>query len=655
MGLRISFYRFELSENSMKKRIAVYANGWSSEALRQALAGMREYAAAEDYDIFVFVSYASYSEHANLNQGELNIYNLNEVDNYDGIIVFSTMLNSGKAAEELFIRAKDKNVPIVSIGVEADGIPSVCVKNEEGMRDLVTHLVEVHNVKNVLFMGGTPDHPDSQARLNVTREVLEAHGLSLGDDQVCYGEWGNDGPISIIGMLHRSGKPLPDAIVCANDIMALAASSELLRLGYTLPDDVIVTGFDNVIYGKVTYPALSTVKQNYEEIGQLAFNLICSQVRGERVEEKSYINASFVNGESCGCTANNEFKKYRLRYCQHSYQSHLDSSTLEIVERVMRNRISGMNSYQHLRDTLQDHFFRNHAYEGPNYYLVLNSAYYNDPMAMERDICTPENQKDYEVIVALRDGQIIRDCTVTNETLVPGYRKEDGVQHIYYFMPLHYYEFNYGYVIMTDDPYLLKEEMLYTYMEKLQQSLKLLRINLRLDALNQNLTRIYDKDPMTGLYNRIAYENKAIPLFEESNRNNEPMMIMFVDINYMKRINDEFGHDQGDNAIKTVAEAIMANTQENWIPVRFGGDEFLLIAPDCGSKHAEKIRQSILDYLDRKNSDNEQPFHISASCGFVVTDPSSENMTLQDYVKEADKLMYESKQLVHKNDSKPRY
>ena len=88
--------------------------------------------------------------------------------------------------------------------------------------------------------------------------------------------------------------------------------------------------------------------------------------------------------------------------------------------------------------------------------------------------------------------------------------------------------------------------------------------------------------------------------------------------------------------------------------MRYGGDEFLLIAPDCGKEEAEKVQQAILEYLDKKNHDGSQPYQISASCGYVVTDPLRKE-TLQEYVKEADKLMYEIKQKVHAKDGGTRY
>ena len=84
-------------------------------------------------------------------------------------------------------------------------------------------------------------------------------------------------------------------------------------------------------------------------------------------------------------------------------------------------------------------------------------------------------------------------------------------------------------------------------------------------------------DAMTGLYNRLGYEKKAIPIYHECERLRRMLMVMFIDINHMKLINDSFGHISGDSAIRATASAIMANIKPDWIAVRFGGDEFLII------------------------------------------------------------------------------
>lgn len=633
----------------MKRKIAVYANGWSPDALAQGMTGIRSYAAKEDFDIFTFMSFASYSEYYTLSQGELNIYDLSRMEDYDGAIVFSNMLNSNETAVSLCKKAVEKGVPVVSIGMEIEGVPSICIRNEEGMHDLVQHLVEVHGVKKVLFMGGTPDHPDSIARLETTRRVMEEHGLTLTDEDVCYGAWGNNVPAEIVAELHSSGKPLPDAIICANDIMALATSTELQDLGYDLPKDVIVTGFDHIVPGQYACPALSTVRQNYEMVGYKACDMIFEQLRGELKEEKVVLPSSFVRGESCGCEGELDNARVRMRYCQQAYHRHIDDSMLEQTERVMRNRISGILSYQDLKHALQEHYVYNHRYEGDNFYIVVHSEYFEDAMASEEELWNRGIRDQMEVLVALKNGEILEDPIANRTVLIPGYEKIPGEQHVYYFAPLHYFQYNYGYVVLADDPYVYTADMLYPYLEKLQQSLKLLRINVRLDTLNKDLTRIYDRDHMTGLYNRFVYENKAIPLYEECKGKNASVVVMFVDINYMKRINDEFGHLHGDNAIKTVAESITKNIREDWIAVRYGGDEFLIVGPDCDASEAEMVRGAILAYLDGKNHDGSQPYQISASCGYVVSDPGKEG-TLQDCVQEADRLMYEIKKKVHEQD-----
>ncbi|MBE5864079.1 MAG: GGDEF domain-containing protein [Lachnospiraceae bacterium] len=633
----------------MKKKLAVYANGWSNDSFLPGIKGIREYAAKEDFDVFVFMCFASYSENYTLNQGELNIYNLGTMEDYDGVIVFSTMLNSNETAYSLCEKAREKGIPVVSIGMAMDGIPSICIQNEGGMRDLVTHLLEVHGVRRILFMGGTEDHPDSRARLETTRRVMEEHGLTLSEEDVCYGAWGNNGPADIVRRLAASGKPLPDAIVCANDIMALATSTELQELGYSLPEDVIVTGYDHILSGQYAYPALSTVKQNYEQVGYRACEMIYEQMSGTLKETKVLLHSTFVRGESCGCEGELDNVGIRKRYCQNAYHRHLDESMLEQTERVMRNRMSGILSYQVLKRDLQEHFRRNHRYEGGTFSVIVHSDYFEDATASEEELWNSGKKERLEVIVALKNGEILENPSVNRKDLIPGYEKLPGEQHVYYLLPLHHFQFNYGYVVFADEPYLIRADMLYPYMEKLQQSLKLLRINVRLDTLNKNLTRIYDRDHMTGLYNRFVYENKAIPLFEECKKRFSSMVVMFVDINYMKRINDQFGHLHGDNAIKTVADSIKRNIREDWIAVRYGGDEFLIVGPRCNEAEAETVRESILGYLDEKNHDGSQPYQISASCGYVVTDPVSD-MALQDYVQEADRMMYEIKKQVHAKD-----
>lgn len=614
----------------------------------KAMAGIQRFAKQEDFDIFTFLSFASYSEHVSLMRGELNIYELCEPREYDGVIVFSTMLNSTETAVATCRKAKEQGAAVVSVGMEIEGIASVSVSNEEGMAGLVTHLIEEHGIKRPFFIGGTPDHVDSNARLQITKEIFERYGMPLAEDQIGYGKWSNRYTIEVLQELLASGREMPDAFICANDVMAMALCTELEKLGKDVPKDILVTGFDELGEGVYFYPSLTTVKQNYETVGYDACSMIYEQLRTQETGSviRKVVPSSLVIGESCGCKGEKDYNAIHNLYCKHSFQRNTEAKLLEQNERNLRRVISGVSDYPSLKKGLQSFYTRNHQFEGLNFAIVLNKEYFEDVMASEKELWERGFEHGLEVVVSLKQGMAMDEELTDRRQLVPGYRKEKGVQHVYFFCPLHYYEYNYGYAMFEDDPYITKENMLYPYLEKLQQSLKLLRTNLRLQLL-------YDKDPMTGLYNRFGYENKALPLYQESLRNDSAMMVMFVDINRMKWINDKYGHLHGDNAIRIVASAIRENIEETWIAIRFGGDEFLIIAPNCDGAGAERVKESILEALEQKNKSSGSPYQITVSCGYVLTDPKAgQSMSMQDYIKEADRLMYEIKQELHAREGK---
>ena len=637
----------------MTKKIAVYANGWSRDAVFYAMEGIKKYAQKEDFDIFVFMGHAAYGVPEDINEGELSIYELGDIRDFDGVIVFSTMLNSDETVDSICRQAQENGVPVVSIGKELEGIPSVCVDNEEGMRQLVTHLVEVHKIKRAVFLGGTPDHVDSIARLRVTREVLESHGLQLDPDDIYYGEWGYEKSILVTDQIIESEKGLPDVIICANDYMALSVASELRSRGYRVPEDVAVTGFDKVNEGQIFYPALTSVAQDFEKIGYECCRIIYGEAEGDgQKPPRIQVPTKATVAESCGCLDNPYYVAKRKDYCGNSYLNTLRNGRLDQNERLIQMyHIATATDFDSLKETIQAFYKNHHEFEGPYFSMILSRPYIQNVMADEAEILGKGRDKELEVAVALKDGKHCPGLTVDRHTLVPGYEKEEGRQHVYAFLPLHVGQYSYGYIVYWDLPLIMTGDSLYTHLERLQQALRSLRINLRLATVNRKLTQIYDKDPMTNLFNRFGYEDKALPLYESCKKHHSSMMVMFVDINYMKRINDIHGHIHGDNAIRTVAKSIKHMIRDNWIAIRFGGDEFLLIATDCDQAEAERVKQGILDYLEQKNEDGTRPYRISVSCGYVLTDPDKD-LTLQDYIREADGVMYEIKRQVHASDNK---
>jgi diguanylate cyclase (GGDEF)-like protein len=318
--------------------------------------------------------------------------------------------------------------------------------------------------------------------------------------------------------------------------------------------------------------------------------------------------------------------------------------------RKERATILASSDYEDMKSNLRSYYLENNDYFRGSFFLMLNEYYFEDAASEDSEALSECYEADFDATVALLNGKEADD-EIDKRLRMPGFRKKEGEQHIYFFYPLQNEEYNYGYVVFVDGTYIIQEDFrVYEYLEKMEQTLMQFRINLRLEMVNKELRYLYDKDPMTGLYNRFCFVSHAVPLIEESKAHKKNAMVMFADINDLKKINDRYGHAFGDRAIKSVAEAVKESiSDDNAIGIRYGGDEFLVIAANATRKYAEEIRRKINSNIEKENSLGINPVKFSVSIGYVLTDPKSDK-SVTDYVDEADKLMYEIKNAYHGKD-----
>ena len=635
----------------MKHRIAIYSNGYNGSITLKAIEGIKKYAAVNDLDIHFYISFAANNRNESTNKGQLNIYDLAKLDEYDGLIVFSNLLNNIPTAEKLCMKAKEKGVPVVSIGMKFDGISYIGNNNEEGMKDLVEHLISDHNVKTLAYLGGAREHVDTIDRERVVRKILENHGLELKNEYIGYGDWTPEKCVEFADKLIDSGKGLPDAIVCANDIMALEVINRFIERGYKLPGDIIVTGFDHIDESGISYPALTTVDQDYETIGYESCELLYKIVEGKNDSLDVSVASKLVLGESCGCNseAESQYDIRRRNYCSGIHAKNNQSSLFNRFMRSERNVILESDDYEDMKENLRKFYRSNNEYFSGNFFLMLNKYYFENASSEDCEAISECYEADFDTTVALRNGEEA-DELIDKRLRMPGFIKKDGEQHIYIFYPLQNAEYNFGYVVFVDETSVIQEDYrVYEYLEKMEQTLMHFRINLRLEMVNKELRFLYDRDPMTELYNRFCFVSHAVPLVNESKEHKKSALIMFADINDLKLINDRYGHVFGDKAIITVSGGIKESIRnDNAIGIRYGGDEFLIIAANANRKYAEDIRRSIISYIEKENRLGINPVKFSVSIGYVLTDPKSDK-SVTDYVDEADKLMYKIKNEYHRN------
>ncbi|HEX6730338.1 MAG TPA: diguanylate cyclase [Pyrinomonadaceae bacterium] len=149
------------------------------------------------------------------------------------------------------------------------------------------------------------------------------------------------------------------------------------------------------------------------------------------------------------------------------------------------------------------------------------------------------------------------------------------------------------------------------------------------------------KDELTGLFNRRGLLREAAPYFEFARRQQEKLLLIFIDLDGMKRINDDFGHNEGDNALINTAAILSRSFRAKDIIARLGGDEFTVVVTDSTADKDQAISR-INQHLRDHNARETRGYKLSFSIGVATLEP--QRMTcFEELLEQADHAMYEQK------------
>ncbi len=215
----------------------------------------------------------------------------------DGLILHDRLL-SGAALAELAAQ-----VPVVTlVGRPSPRTMSVRTDNAAGARALVRHLAVDHGYRSIAYLSGYADSPDSLARGQAVQREAGAAGAWAIGGPAWTGDYSARGGAGVITRLLEADQRLPRAIVCANDLTAIGVLHTLAQHGIRAPDEVAVTGFDDVAVARHLHPTLTTVRQPLRRMGAVAFDLLHAAVTGVGVTQRDIVlPVELVIRQSCGC------------------------------------------------------------------------------------------------------------------------------------------------------------------------------------------------------------------------------------------------------------------------------------------------------------------------------------------------------------------
>lgn len=625
-----------------KKKIAIFTTGWCAEILTQFVKGISEALSSDNADIFIFLCYPTFVDTQAILQGEMNIFNLPDLHDFDGAVIFGSGLDFKDRVDRIIERCNEAGIPVIIQGARRDGVSYVGSDNYQATKDMCAHLRNVHGAEKIIFFAGSRDSHDSELRLRAVRDHLKDIGCEDDLKEVYYTNWENAAVTRRVTEMCTSGGELPDVFICANDGLAMETCITLNKYGYDVPGDVLVTGYDHTDDSQVFYPSIASVDQCFVEMGAAAVKLWKELMSDAKKGCSEVIGCKFVPADSCGCKECSNSDGLRRQKGRESFSKRALNTYFDRRLDIIDTTILSCHTYQEFKKDLSALMTLNHTYEGESFHILLEPNFelsIHDPAIK---LNTDRYSKKMEVIYSTEDADGFSEETISSRDLIPGYNGE-GPNHLYVFLPLHEADQAYGYLIFRDCINNIGTRFLHTYQNRMGLVLDKFRHALTLDLMNKRLLDLMRRDPLTNVKNRMAFEDKEKHLQAQINSGSEEgFAIAMFDVNSLKLINDSQGHDAGDIYLLSACQLICSVFKHS--PVyRIGGDEFIAVLSGEDLENRESLKNTFNGMLSPYSESLPlPPEYVSIAFGIAVFDPETDN-SVSEVMKRADDDMYRDK------------
>lgn len=249
----------------------------------------------------LFFSGMSVLSYHNLTSFHNAIFKLINPTEVDGIILIISSMEIYVGHEGVQKLADTFNIPKVSLSTKINGAVNILVDNYKNMYSLTKHMLTQHSFKRVGYISGPLKNEEAKIRYQGFTQCLHDLNESFDEKFFYEGSFLNiDGRFAIDFFLKENNE-LPDVLICANDEMAVGAYMRLKELNYSIPQDIAISGYDDIEASSLMQPSLTTLSQPLSAMTDLAIEFIEELIEGRIVNEDNYIPGTLNIRESCGC------------------------------------------------------------------------------------------------------------------------------------------------------------------------------------------------------------------------------------------------------------------------------------------------------------------------------------------------------------------
>lgn len=623
--------------------IAVFSSGVVYEYQKKLIEGIEDCAKEQGYNVFVFTCNTSTYQTEKYMKGEYNIFTLPDIKNYKGVILVKSSIQHEATLKDLLEKIRRTKVPTVVIDGKEPGMINIGIDEENAMSEIITHLIMVHGAKKINYISDLSNDGNEFGKLKAYRDILNKYGLVYEQERIYFGDYQLESGAEAVKQFIDKDL-LPNAIVCANDRIATEAFFELKKRGIRVPEDVLLTGFDNDFDAKNNYPEITSVEKPQYAIGYLACDRIIHANHCE--EDEAILPALPFYSQSCGCGERASLNEMEFR--QKIILNRKIALKRNVMMKDMTADLTCLESYNEFLELLKLHVERIHP---DHFFLCLcgrkenyQTSYFEQKNYVETE---PIHFHDYGrfmyIPIIYQDGEFTSHSFYESETVLPIEYMKNLKGKLFVVAPIHFMDHCYGYCIIQNSEFALESDLFYTWIMNIGIALENVWKHQVLQVTILKLEKMWVKDNLTDVYNRSGFYKYAPKFVESVRKDSKTLCVMFIDIDGLKAVNDQYGHEEGDYYIRTVTDVLKKSCEnEDSIIMRYGGDEFVILLKVDNEKDVQEKQKEMQLAFNVCNEIGCKPYIIGVSIGCVLTKPV-EDIRWETILEEADQAMYKIK------------
>ena len=565
--------------------------------------------------------------------------------NLDGVIFTSgTQMHYMSKADMLSYIRGFNPLPVVNLSSELKGIPSITVDCYKAYKELLDNLIDEQGCKTFCITGVHGNSLEPKTRTKFIKEILEEKGIPAKNVEIIKSKFDYGSVLDDLKAYYTQKKVFDfDALICLSDEMAYGALDFCKKIGKKVPEDIVVCGFDNLERSKYSSPALTSIDQQILKQGYTAVSLLNKMVLKQDVPALTVLDSTVV-------FRNSTCRLGRKRAEQLDYAA--EYSGIEwYAKRSQLYQITKF--YTEMQGDMTLDQLRTRINNDTRSFGITACAIvlYDNPVEMDTPFDyfnLPHKARvftSFDDVNGFDSGKVKAEDRFdpNNYMLPPDTLKSDaeGLMVI----SLFHKTLQYGYIVLRRGDvdvsvYDLFTKITSTIISNVYSFALMHNETTKYRAKFDKLDVIARTDELTGLNNRRGLYELGQTTLKFAKAMGQSGMIVYCDMDGLKKINDTYGHETGDKAIVAESIILKGNFRSNDVVARIGGDEFALVCAGMNENAFKRIKEQVDADCVKWSEDNKSPFRLSISMGAIKYPSETDGYEIAPLLSQADSLLY---------------